>query len=143
MAIAIDEHGSLAGVLTIEDLVEVIVGEIQDEHGPTVDRITRLPDGVIEADGSIPLHELNEDYELALPESSDYVTLAGLVLSRLGSLPQPGEAVTVPPYVLTVLAIDERRVSRVRIARLDGEEGDPDRVNRADGEEGRDGGTVE
>jgi putative hemolysin len=117
MALAVDEHGTLAGLVTIEDLVEVIVGEIRDEHGGAPDLVTRLPGGVIEADGSIALHELNEDHELKLPESSEYVTLAGLILERLGSLPQPGDTVEVPPYVLTVLGVDERRISRVRIAR--------------------------
>jgi putative hemolysin len=119
MAVAIDEHGTLAGVLTIEDLVEVIVGEIRDEHDPTSERVTRLPDGTIEADGSIPLHELNEGHDLKLPESSDYVTLAGLILSRLGSLPQPGETAEVQPYRLTVLSVDERRISRARIERIE------------------------
>jgi putative hemolysin len=115
LALAVDEHGSLAGLVTIEDLVEVIVGEIQDEHANVHDRVTRLPGGVIEAEGSIPLHELNEDHELGLPESSSYVTLAGLVLDRLGSMAKPGDTVQIPPYVLTVLEVDDRRVSSVRI----------------------------
>jgi putative hemolysin len=119
MALAVDEHGTLAGLVTIEDLVEVIVGEIRDEHAGAHELVTRLPGGVIEAEGSTPLHELNEDEGLDLPESSDYVTLAGLILERLGSLPRPGEAVEIAPYVLTVLRVDDRRVSRVRIAPLE------------------------
>jgi putative hemolysin len=118
MALAVDEHGTLVGLITIEDLVEVIVGELRDEHGSGRERVTRLPGGVIEADGSIPLHELNEDHELDLPESSDYVTLAGLVLERLGAIPQPGASVDIAPYALTVMAVDENRISRVRITPL-------------------------
>lgn len=118
MALAIDEHGTLSGLVTIEDLVEVIVGEIRDEHAGALERVTRLPGGVLEVDGSLPLHELNEDHELDLPESSNYVTIAGLVLDRLGAIPQPGASVECAPYVLTVVAVDERRVSRVRIAPL-------------------------
>jgi putative hemolysin len=116
MAFAVDEHGALAGLVTIEDLVEVIVGEIRDEHAGARELVTRLPDGVFEVDGSIPLHELNEDHELELPESTEYVTLAGLALQRFGTIPRPGDSVEIPPYILTVLAIDERRISRVRIA---------------------------
>lgn len=114
MALAIDEHGALAGLVTIEDLVEVIVGEIRDEHDGA-ERVVTLPDGSVEADGSMPLHELNEDHELNLPESSTYVTLAGLILEKLGALPRPGDTVEVAPYVLTVLGMEGRRVSRARI----------------------------
>ena len=119
MAVAVDEHGTLVGLITIEDLVEVIVGEIRDEHAGAQELVTRLPGGVIEAEGSIPLHELNEDHDLVLPESPDYVTLAGLVLQRLGSIPQPGDSVESAPYILTVIGVDEHRVSRVRIALID------------------------
>jgi putative hemolysin len=116
MALAVDEHGTLVGLVTIEDLVEVIVGEIRDEHADAQELLTTLPGGVIEADGSVPLHQLNEDHELDLPESADYVTLAGLVLERLGAIPQAGDSVEIPPHVLTVLSVDDHRISRVRIA---------------------------
>lgn len=118
LALAVDEHGTLAGLVTLEDLVEVIVGEIQDEHAAAADLTTRLPGDVIEAEGSIPLHALNEEQQLKLPESSSYVTLAGLILERLGSLPRAGDTLEVPPYALTVLKMDDRRVSRVRIEPL-------------------------
>jgi putative hemolysin len=118
LALAVDEHGTLAGLVTIEDLVEVIVGEIQDEHAGAAEPLTRLPGGVIEAEGSMPLHTLNEEEELGLPESPSYVTLAGLILERLGAVPRAGDTLEVPPYVLTVLKMDDRRVSRVRIAPL-------------------------
>jgi putative hemolysin len=118
LALAVDEHGTLAGLVTIEDLVEVIVGEIQDEHASAREPLTRLSGGVIEAEGSIALHTLNEEEELDLPESPSYVTLAGLVLDRLGAVPWAGATLEVPPYVLTVLKMDDRRVSRVRIEPL-------------------------
>ena len=116
LALAVDEHGTLVGLVTIEDLVEVIVGEIRDEHAGATELVEKLPDDVIEAEGSIPLHELNEEHGLKLPESPSYVTLAGLILDHLGSLPRAGDRLEVPPYVLTVLKMDDRRVSRVRIA---------------------------
>jgi putative hemolysin len=116
IAFVVDEHGSFMGLVTIEDLVEVIVGEIPDEHAAPM----RLPatvgeDGVIEADGTMTIHELNEDLQLDLPESPHYVTLGGLLLTRLGELPVAGKSVEVPPYVLTASAMDGRRIARVRI----------------------------
>jgi putative hemolysin len=74
-----------------------------------------LEDGLWEADGGTPVHELNADARLKLPESSDYVTVAGLILERLGNIPRGGETVDVPPYRLTVLRVDGHRVARVRI----------------------------
>jgi putative hemolysin len=115
MTFVVDEHGSLVGLVTIEDLVEVIVGEIPDEHKPPEEPTKVLTEGVIEADGSLPIHALNEELELELPESSTYVTIAGLVLERLGSLPQGGETVVVPPYRITVAGMEGRRIARVRI----------------------------
>lgn len=115
MAFVFNEHGVFAGLVTMEDLVEVIVGEIRDEHKAAEDLVRVVSSKVLEAEGSIPVHELNSDHGLKLPESADYVTLAGLVLDRLGALPRVGEAVDVPPYILTVIGVDGRRISRVRI----------------------------
>lgn len=115
MAIVIDEHGSMVGIVTIEDLVEVIVGEIPDEHRPPDEPATVVSRGVIEAEGSLPIRDLNDDLDLTLPESPDYLTVAGLVLDRLGSVPKGGESVEVPPYRITVTGVEGRRIARVRI----------------------------
>jgi putative hemolysin len=115
MAFVVDEHGSLVGLITIEDLVEVIVGEIPDEHRVEEHWARVVTEGVVEADGSMPIHALNEELDLDLPESPDYVTIAGLVLDRLGSLPKGGEVVEIPPHRLVVTTMDGRRIARVRI----------------------------
>jgi putative hemolysin len=115
MALVIDEHGGIEGLLTIEDLVEVIVGEIHDEHETPAEPPRALAEGAWEADGGTPVHEINADARLKLPESSDYVTIGGLVLERLGTIPCGGETVDVPPYRITVLAVEGHRVARVRI----------------------------
>ena len=121
MAIAIDEHGVFAGLVTVEDLVEVIVGEIRDEHPGARDLVEVLPAGALEAEGTVPVHVLNDDYGVRLPESSQYVSIAGLVLDRLGALPRVGDRVRVPPYRVTVLHMDGVRVARIRIERQDPE----------------------
>jgi len=126
VALVVDEHGSLEGLVTLEDLVEVIVGEIHDEHRVPMPLVKELGDGRFEVDGSVPIHELDTDHGLELPESPSYVTLAGLVLERLGHIPQPGQSVVVPPYRLVVLALEGRRVARIRVEPEPPSEPDPD-----------------
>lgn len=122
LAAAVDEHGTLAGIVTVEDLVEVIVGEIPDEHRATEPLVAVQPDGVVEADGSVPVHELNE-HGLKLPESSEYVSVAGLIFDRLAALPRPGQGVEIDGHTLTVLTMHGPRIRRVRIVRGPAEAG--------------------
>ncbi|HEX4814016.1 MAG TPA: hemolysin family protein [Nonomuraea sp.] len=92
----IDEYGDLAGVITIEDLAEELVGELLDENDPEPVSAVERPGGVWEVPGRLRLDEVERATGLSLPESDDYDTLAGLVLARLGRMPDPGDAVTVP-----------------------------------------------
>jgi putative hemolysin len=119
VALVVDEHGSLEGLVTLEDLLEVIVGEIHDEHRVPMPAVRLLGEGRIEVDGSVKVHELDGDHGIALPESSSYVTVAGLVLERLGHIPSPGQSVVVPPYRLTVVALEGRRVARILIEQVE------------------------
>jgi putative hemolysin len=119
VALVVDEHGSLEGLVTLEDLVEVIVGEISDEHRVPMPTVKALGEGRFEADGSVKVHELGSDHGLDLPESRSYVTLAGLVLERLGHIPSAGQSVEVPPYRLTVLGLEGRRIARVLVERAE------------------------
>jgi putative hemolysin len=115
LALAVDEHGSTRGLVTLEDLLEVIVGEIRDEDEKAVEPVRRLPDGSLEVDASVPIKELNQDFGLRLPEGDDYVTLAGLVLTRLGTIPRGGEVVDSPPYRLEVVRVQRHRIALVRL----------------------------
>jgi putative hemolysin len=115
MALVVDERGSTLGLVTMEDLLEVIVGEIHDEHKVPSEAAERRPDGSLEADGGASLRELNEAFDLDLPLSEEYLTVAGLVLDRLGAIPRGGEVVDVAPYRIHVLGMDGHRVARVRI----------------------------
>ena len=116
MALVVDEHGALVGLVTLEDLLEVIVGEIRDEHASAEEPARVAPGGSLEVDGGMALHEINDQFELDLPESPHYVTIAGLILERLGRIPVPGDHVEVPPYVLTVLDVEDgRRIRGVRV----------------------------
>jgi putative hemolysin len=115
MAVVFDEHGSLEGLVTLEDLLEVIVGEIEDEHRVELDVVRDLGGGRLEVDGSVPIHQLHSDHDLDLPESEEYVTLAGLVLDRLGHIPQAGESVIVDAYRISVLTLNGPRIARLLI----------------------------
>jgi len=115
VAVVVDEHGTTAGLVTLEDLLEVIVGEIEDEHGEPAARVRQEADGTLDVDGSLPVRELNAEWGLDLPESSDYVTVAGLVLGRLGAVPRGGERLEVAGRPMTVKAMEGHRVARVAI----------------------------
>jgi putative hemolysin len=115
MALAVDEHGQFAGLVTLEDVFELIVGEIRDEHDDAEPAVRNVEADALEVDGGIAVRELNARHNLMLPESGEYVTVAGLLLDRLGVVPSGGETVTVDPYRLAVAAMAGRRIARVRI----------------------------
>jgi putative hemolysin len=123
MAVVVDEHGGVAGLVTTEDLLEQLVGDISDEGEPEADAlVTVLPDGAMVAQGSAPLWELRERYALPLEESVHYHTVAGLLLARLEHIPQGGEAIIEQGYTLTVVDMDGPRIARVKIERRAAEE---------------------
>ncbi|MBM3223918.1 MAG: HlyC/CorC family transporter [Candidatus Tectomicrobia bacterium] len=123
MAIVVDEHGGVAGLITTEDLLEQLVGDIRDEGEPEADAlVTLLPDGAMVALGSAPLWELRERYQLPLAESAQYHTLAGLLLARLGHIPQGGEAIHEQGYTVTVVDMEGPRIARVKLERRSAEE---------------------
>jgi putative hemolysin len=115
MAIVIDEHGSVTGLVTMEDLLEEIVGEIQDEYDWEERPVERLRDGSMVVEGTVSAAELRDSYAVPLPESSEFETVAGFMLDRLGSVPKGGEVVTVGDYRLTVVDVERNRISKVKI----------------------------
>ena len=118
MAIVVDEHGGVAGLVTTEDLLEQLVGDIRDEDEPEAPAlVTMLPDGAMVAQGDVPLWELRERYALPLEESAHYHTLAGLLLARLGEIPQGGETIVEQGYAFTVVDVDGPRIARVKVER--------------------------
>ena len=115
MALVVDEHGAVAGIVTLEDIFEAIVGDIRDEHDEPEPEVTVVGDDRLEVDGGVAVRELNSRYALSLPESGDYVTVAGLLLERLGTLPTGGETVEIDPYRVSITSVIGRRIARVRI----------------------------
>ena len=115
MAVVIDEHGSVSGLVTLEDLLEEIVGEIQDEYDWEDRSVERLRDGSLVVEGTVPAAELREAYQIPLPESTEFETVAGFMLERLGSVPKGGEVVFVEGHRLTVVDVERNRISKVKI----------------------------
>ena len=114
LAVVVDEYGGAVGIVTVEDIVEEVVGEIRDEHDRTPDTVERLPDGSYRVAGRASLEEVNDALEWDLPKG-DFETVAGLVLATLHRIPLVGEVFQVRRYTVTVLEADKRRVLTVRI----------------------------
>ncbi len=116
MAVVIDEHGGVDGIVTMEDLLEAIVGNIQDEFDDETDEITRISDTVFDVDGGLAVEEVAELTGVALPEG-DYDTLAGFLMDRLGRIPAEHEhpQVEFEHLRFTVTGMDEMRIERVHV----------------------------
>jgi magnesium and cobalt exporter, CNNM family len=114
LAIVADEYGGTAGIVTLEDLVEELIGDIRDEYDTGEATATKLPRGEVEVDGLLNLDEFAEQTGIELPEGP-YETVAGYVLAALGELPSPGDSVKVPGYTITVTEMDLRRIARLRV----------------------------
>src|SRR5580658_4601383 len=116
LAIVVDDYGGTAGIVTLEDLVEELIGDIRDEYdterGPAT---TALPAGEVEVDGLLNLDEFAEQTGITLPEGP-YETAAGYVLAVLGDLPSAGASVQVDRHTITVTELDGRRIARLRVA---------------------------
>ncbi len=135
IAIVLDEYGGTAGLLTIEDLLEEIVGEIQDEYDVEEPMVVRLSPDEVRIDGRVDVDELAEIFEipLALEDADEYDTVGGLIFHRLGKVPKPGDEVRLNGLKLTVETTDGRRVGKVLAVRQrdpDDDDNDADEDDR-------------
>ena len=116
MAMVVDEFGTIVGLLTVEDVLEQLVGRIEDEHDEKVAALP--PSDEIELDGATRIRDLESEYGIPIPVDAGFETLAGFLLFRLGEIPHPGRAVEYGGRRYTVLEMDRNRIARVRIELL-------------------------
>jgi putative hemolysin len=120
MALVMDEYGILSGLATTEDLLEELVGEIEDEHDVgEACRFQKLPDGSLLVDALIPVNDIEDLLGVELGDFLPYYTLAGLILDRLGRFPEKGESIEWQEFLLTCEEVTETSILKVRIAPLE------------------------
>jgi CBS domain containing-hemolysin-like protein len=114
LAVIVDEFGSILGMVTMEDILEQMIGEIHDEFD-VIERPLVLADGSMIFDASLTVRDLETIYHISVPDDPQYETIGGFVLARLGFMPRGGEAFEENGYRFTVMEMDRRRISRIRV----------------------------
>jgi putative hemolysin len=117
LAIVVDEYGGTDGIVTMEDLMEEVIGEIHDEYDVAAEQTRSLRGGDVEVDGLLNLEDFEDRTALELPDGP-YETVAGFVISQLGRLPEVGESVEALGHRFTVTELDGRRIDKVRLTAL-------------------------
>jgi CBS domain containing-hemolysin-like protein len=115
MAMVVDEFGTIAGMLTVEDVLEQLVGRIEDEHD---EKSRPRADGDVELDGATRLRDLESEYGIEIPPGGGFETLAGFLLFKLGEIPQVGKSVEFDERRYTVIEMDRNRIARVKVEKL-------------------------
>jgi CBS domain containing-hemolysin-like protein len=133
IALVTDEYGSVVGLVTLEDLLEELVGEIADEYDTEEPELEEVGDGEYRVDGRMSVDEVNDILDVELPDE-EWDTIAGLMLGLMGSIPEEGESVAFQNLTFTAERVDGRRISKIRITRRDdeetAEEPEPEGANR-------------
>ncbi|MEK6755741.1 MAG: transporter associated domain-containing protein, partial [Bacteroidota bacterium] len=118
LAIVVDEYGGTEGLITMEDIVEEIVGEIQDEYDEVSKSVEPAKDGSILVDAHLSVSDFNAQFSAEIPESPDYDTLAGFLQKTTGRLPDVNEEIRFLDFVFVIAAKTARRIRQVRVSRL-------------------------
>ena len=116
-ALVVDEYGELEGLVTLEDIVEEIVGDISDEHDIAVPGVRVLPDGSVNVDGAVPVRDLNRAMDWSIPDD-EATTIAGVVIHEARSIPEPGQSFTFHGYRFQVLRKTRNRITALRVTPL-------------------------
>jgi putative hemolysin len=115
LAIVVNEYGDVSGLVTVTDIVEEIVGDIRDEYDREQQGIQRMRDGSLVVDADTSISDLLEDFSLEIPDSPDYETLGGFMLTKLQGIPRGGEVVRHARHKFTIVDMDGMRIAKVKI----------------------------
>jgi len=118
IAVVVDEWGGTSGILTLEDIVEEVMGELRDPFDKEEYEIIKNEDGTATVDGSINIYDIEEYFEIEFPDDRDYDTLAGFILDDIGDIPNEGEKVTLNSYLFTVIKVASNRIDKVKVENL-------------------------
>ena len=116
-ALVVDEYGEVQGLVTLEDILEEIVGDIDDEHDIDVQGVRQQPDGSVNVDGAVPIRDLNRAMDWELPDE-EAVTVAGLVIHEAAAIPEPGQTFTFHGYRFQVLRKNRNRITALHVTPL-------------------------
>lgn len=126
VAVVLDEFGGTAGIVTVEDVIEEIFGEIEDEYDLDENLEQAAPEkGIYMLSARLEIDYLNDKYDLDLPEG-DYETLGGFIFSEIGEIPSPGDVLERPPFQITILTMDENRINAVRLVKVSDFQAEPE-----------------
>ena len=115
IAIAVDEWGGTSGLITLEDIVEEVLGEIQDPYDTDQSLIFKQKDGSMIIDAKITIYDLEEEIEIEFPEDREYDTLAGFILHAAGNIPKVEDRINYDQYKMVVKSIDGNRIDKIHL----------------------------
>jgi len=115
IAVVVDEFGGTAGVVTLEDLVEEIFGEFEDEHDPKSQVAKKISDNEFIFSGRAEIGRINEDFDLEIPESEEYVTIAGYILNHYRNFPKLNETIKIDKYTFKIIKVTSTKIELVRL----------------------------
>ncbi len=137
LGVVVDEFGGTSGLITIEDILEELVGEIRDEYDREEEPLRQVGDGIWVANAQISIGDLGELLDVEFPDNGEYESLGGMIVNELGKVPEAGAEVVLEGLLMKVTAADERRVARVQIERVESLEDSRDSGDSSDDEEER------
>jgi CBS domain containing-hemolysin-like protein len=121
IAVVLDEYGGTSGVMTVEDIVEVLFGDIEDEHDTTDLHEEQINDNSYKFSGRLEVDYINEQYKLELPESDEYETLGGLIINETGEIPEKNSEIKIGRFLFVVLEVSSNKIDMVSLVVLDDE----------------------
>ena len=119
MAVVLDEYGGTSGIMTVEDIVEELFGEIEDEHDSTDLHEEQITENTFKFSARLEVDYLNEQYKLELPESEEYETLGGLIVNETGKIPEQDSVIQVQHFLFTILEVSNTKIDLVTLELLE------------------------